>query len=317
MFGVRVWHLAARAVWQSAQPVRSGGVIALRSFSSFREPARTEREKYVSVEHEHDGQAVHIVLNRPALKNALCRSMAKEISECVEDMRKLMDRRNPAAPRVVVIRSAVAGAFCSGADLKERKFMSHEQAREFSNFLRRTFANIASLPIPVIGCVAGYALGGGAELLLACDIRVGSSKAVLGFPETSHAIIPGAGGSATLARLVGISRAKDLIFTARRVSAREAKELGLLNYVCGDDSDKAESGELALQKTRDLTAQIIQNGPLALKLAKRCIDSSVDVDLPTALLLEGELYKETFGSKDREEGLEAFNEKRKPVYVGR
>jgi methylglutaconyl-CoA hydratase len=178
----------------------------------------------------------------------------------------------------------------------------------FVHGLRAAFTEVEDLPMPVIAALEGAALGGGLELALACDFRVVGAEARLGLPETGLAIIPGAGGTQRLPRLIGKARAKELIFTGRRIGAQEAERLGLAEYTVG--------AGLALEKARALAREILPNGPIALRMAKQAVNRGVEVDRETGLALEQACYAQVIPTKDRLEGLQAFREKRKPVYRG-
>ncbi|KAG8071664.1 hypothetical protein GUJ93_ZPchr0006g44979 [Zizania palustris] len=169
-----------------------------------------------------------------------------------------------AAAKVVLVTSSVPGVFCAGADLKERKLMSSSGVREYATSLRSTFSSFEGLPIPTIAVIEGAALGGGLELALSCDLRICGETATLGLPETGLAIIPGAGGTQRLPRVVGRSRAKELIFTGRRCNATEAVTMGLANYC-------VPAGE-AYDKALELAREITQKGPLGIRMAKKAID---------------------------------------------
>jgi enoyl-CoA hydratase/carnithine racemase len=161
----------------------------------------------------------------------------------------------------------------------------------------------------VIAAVNGIALGGGTELALACDIRIASMNASMGLTETRLAIIPGAGGTQRLPRLIGRGKAKELIFTGRRVDAKEALEISLVNKVCEKD--------VLLDECRKMAAMICETGPIAIEQAKYAINHGLETDLHTGLAIESNAYWITIPSKDRLEGLAAFKEKRKPVYTGK
>jgi methylglutaconyl-CoA hydratase len=171
------------------------------------------------------------------------------------------------------------------------------------------FTALEQLPMPVLAALEGAALGGGLELALACDLRVAGGAAKLGLPETSLAIIPGAGGTQRLPRLIGRARAKELIFTARRFGAEEALALGVV--------DRAVTAGQALAAALDLARQILPNGPVALRAAKAAIDGGLDQDRAGGLLIEEACYARVLPTEDRLEGLAAFREKRPPVYRGR
>ncbi|MEW5302382.1 MAG: hypothetical protein WDW36_005175 [Sanguina aurantia] len=249
----------------------------------------------------YEGVSV-LTLNRPSARNAIGKQMLQEVRECIANL-----RQEPST-RCVLVRSLASGVFCAGADLKERRAMSVLETAEFVGCLRNTFTALRELPMPTIAVLEGLALGGGAELTLACDLRVGGRDAVLGFPETQLGIIPGAGGTQSLPRLIGVSRAKDLIFTGRRVHAEEALTIGLLDFVV----DPGKAYARALQ----LAGEVCRGGPLALRAAKSALNGGLDVDLHTGLRLEESCYAQLLHSKDRAEGLAAFEAKRPPRFTG-
>jgi methylglutaconyl-CoA hydratase len=253
------------------------------------------------LEGEDEG-IVLLGLDRPAARNALGRRLLAEFVEALSTLRS-----DPAA-RVVVVHSHVPGVFCAGADLKERAAMSAPEAAAFVRSLRSAFTELANLPMPTIAAVEGGAFGGGLELALAADLRVAGSEAEMGLVETALAIIPGAGGTQRLPRLIGLSRAKELIFTARRIGAEEALRLGLVDRLTG-------TGE-ALPRALGLAREILPNGPLALRLAKQALDRGMELGLASGLAFEQACYAQVLPTKDRLEGLAAFHEKRKPHYRG-
>jgi enoyl-CoA hydratase/carnithine racemase len=199
-------------------------------------------------------------------------------------------------------------SFSTGADLKERRTMSPDQVRRFIFTIRNVFTSVEQLRVPVIAAINGFAFGGGTELALACDLRIASSNVVMGLTETSLAIIPGAGGTQRLPRIVGISKAKELIFTARRITAQTALEIGLVNKV-------VEPGKL-IESACELAQEIAANGPIAVAQAKFAINCGMDAPLSVALPLESKAYEVIIPSKDRVEALTAFAEKRKPNFKG-
>jgi enoyl-CoA hydratase/carnithine racemase len=211
--------------------------------------------------------------------------------------------------RVLVLTGAGGKAFCAGADLKERAGLSPEEVRRYIYTIRNLFTAIEYLNKPVIAAVNGIALGGGTELALASDIRVVAATASLGLTETRLAIIPGAGGTQRLPRLVGKGKAKELIFTGRRVDAVEALAIGLANKIC-------EPSEL-LAECRNMAAMICETGPIAIEQAKYAINHGLETDLQTGLAIESNAYWVCIPTEDRLEGLTAFREKRKPVYKGK
>ncbi|MBL0211550.1 MAG: enoyl-CoA hydratase/isomerase family protein [Holophagaceae bacterium] len=242
-------------------------------------------------------------LERPEAKNALGRQLLQDIQEA------LAAAAGGLAVRVVIVHSLVPGVFCAGADLKERAGMTQDEARAFVQTLRSTFTDLERLPMPTIAAIEGAALGGGLELALACDLRVVGGSAKLGLPETSLAIIPGAGGTQRLPRLTGRSRAKELIFTARKFGAAEALAYGIADHI-------TEAG-MALASALQLAREILPNGPIALRAAKEAIDRGLDLDRDGGLGIEEACYAKVIPTEDRLEGLAAFREKRRPVYRGR
>jgi enoyl-CoA hydratase/carnithine racemase len=212
--------------------------------------------------------------------------------------------------RTVVITGSREGknAFSTGADLKERAGMTPDQVRLYIQTIRNLFTAVEELPKPVIAAVNGYAFGGGLELALACDIRLASANAVVGLTETSLAIIPGAGGTQRLPRIVGLARAKEMVLRARRISAQEGLDIGLFLEVTEQ--------EKLLERAREIAAEIAANGPIALAQAKYAMNKGIEVSLPVGLAIESNAYAVTIPTKDRIEGLTAFREKRKPVYKG-
>ncbi|WP_019121601.1 enoyl-CoA hydratase-related protein [Brevibacillus massiliensis] len=256
-----------------------------------------------TVRFERDGHVGLITLNRPDELNALNYETLERLGELVEQVR--LDSREI---RVVVIK-AEGRAFCAGADLKERRTLTEQQVRRNVRKIRDVFTALERLPQPTIALINGFAFGGGFELALACDFRFALAEAKMGLTEVSLGIIPGAGGTQRLSRLIGSSRAKELILTARRISAADAYELGVVNGVA---EDAGQLEELALS----LANEILANAPLAVYQAKAAIDRGSSVDLQTGLDLETMCYEAIIPTKDRLEALEAFREKRKPVFTG-
>jgi enoyl-CoA hydratase/carnithine racemase len=210
---------------------------------------------------------------------------------------------------VIIITGEGNKAFCSGADLKERATLSPEEVKEYIYTIRNLFTSIEQLNKPVIAAVNGIALGGGTELALASDIRFASVNASMGLTETRLAIIPGAGGTQRLPRLVGKGKAKELIFTGRRISAQEALDIGLVNKICEQED--------LLNECKEMAAMICETGPIAIEQAKYAINYGLETDIHTGLAIESNAYWVCIPTEDRLEGLAAFKEKRKPVFKGK
>lgn len=252
---------------------------------------------------ERKDQTAILTLNRPEVMNSFNFAMLRGLQEKIDALRFDPDIR------VVIITGAGDKAFCAGADLKERATLSDIQVKEFIYTIRNLFTAVEYLPKPVIAAVNGVALGGGTELALACDIRIAASSATMGLTETRLAIIPGAGGTQRLPRLVGRGKAKELIFTGRRVGADEALQIGLVN--------KVVAPEKLMEACLEMAAMICETGPIAIQQAKYAINYGLETDLHTGLAIESNAYWITIPTEDRLEGLAAFREKRKPVYKGK
>ena len=250
-----------------------------------------------------DSGILTLTLNRSDVMNSLNFSLLYALRDQIEAVRFRSDIR------VVIITGSGERAFCAGADLKERATLQPEQVKEYIFTIRNLFTAIEQLSKPVIAAVNGIALGGGTELALASDIRIAASNASMGLTETRLAIIPGAGGTQRLPRLVGKGKAKELIFTGQRIDAQEALKIGLVNKIC---ERKDLLGEC--QKMADL---ICETGPIAIEQAKYAINYGMETDIHTGLAIELNAYWVCIPTEDRLEGLAAFKEKRKPVYKGR
>lgn len=251
---------------------------------------------------EKEDSLCFLILNRPEVYNSLNRELVAALHEALD--RLAFDK----TVRVVIVTGEGEKAFCAGADLKERRTMSQQEVLQFLHSLQSAFLKLERLPKPVIAAINGVAFGGGTELALACDLRVMARHAKMGLTETSLGIIPGAGGTQRLPRLIGKGKAKELIFTARHVGAEEALAIGLVNRV-------VEASEL-MAEARRLAEEIARNAPLAITQAKFAIDQGMEVGLETGLALETNAYQVLLPTRDRLEGLQAFHEKRKPNYIG-
>ncbi len=252
---------------------------------------------------EQKDQALVLTLNRPRVMNCINFDLLKALGEALEP---LYIEKNV---RTVIITGAGDKAFCAGADLKERATLTPDQVTLFILTIRNLLTSIQKVPVPVISAVNGIALGGGTEVALASDIRIAADTATMGLTETRLAIIPGGGGTQRLPRIIGVAKAKELIFTGRRVDAKEALDIGLVNAVVPP--------EALMDKALEMADMIAQTGPIALEMAKYAIDAGIETDLATGLAIESNAYRVTIPTEDRIEGLTAFKEKRKPVYKGK
>ncbi|XP_071321665.1 methylglutaconyl-CoA hydratase, mitochondrial isoform X2 [Trachinotus anak] len=226
--------------------------------------------------------------------------------EAVEDIKKNNKVRS------VILCSLAPGIFCAGADLKERAKMHQSEVGPFVSKARALITELGNLPVPTIAAIDGAALGGGLEMALACDIRIASNTAKMGLVETKLAIIPGAGGTQRLPRVIGVSLAKELIFAARVVDGTEAYRLGLVS----NSVEQNKSGDAAYLQALQLAREINPQGPIAIRMAKLAINQGIEVDLSTGLAIEEACYAQVIPTKDRLEGLAAFKEKRRPHYKG-
>ncbi|KAM6557284.1 hypothetical protein CsatB_004303 [Cannabis sativa] len=252
---------------------------------------------------DSDSGIVEINLNRPDRKNAIGKDFLRGLQQTLEDI------STDDSAKVVLIRSLVPKVFCAGADLKERKMMTQSEVNSFVESLRSTFTFIETLRVPSIAVIEGTALGGGLEMALSCDLRICGENAVLGLPETGLAIIPGAGGTQRLPRLVGRAIAKELIYTGRKISGAAAMSIGLVNHC-------VPAGE-AHVKALEIAREINEKGPLAIRMAKKAIDEGLEVNMVSGLAVEHDCYEQLLDTQDRLEGLAAFAEKRKPKYSGK
>lgn len=256
----------------------------------------------VFLEKRADGIAI-ITLNRPDAANALSKQMLLNLQNIIEDIK--LD----SAVRVVILTGAGEKAFCAGADLKERNGMTEPEVKAAVQFIGETITKLEQLPQPVIAAINGVAFGGGLEMALACDLRVAAKDAKMGLTETSLAIIPGAGGTQRLPRLIGIGKAKELIYTAKRLTAEQAETIGLIEY-------SVQMNDL-MDMALNLAEQMVRNGPVALIQAKTAINNGMQADLSTGLKIEQLAYQSLIPTEDRLEGLRAFAEKRTPNYIGK
>ncbi len=243
-------------------------------------------------------------LARPERLNALTTSMLEELTSRAHALRV-----DPEV-RALVITGQGTRAFCAGADLKERRTMSDAQVRAFLDAAGRAFLALDQLDRPVIAALNGAALGGGLELALACDLRVAAPGALLGLPEVALGIIPGAGGTQRLPRVVGLARATQMILTGEKIPAEEALRIGLVNRV-------AAAGQDVLSCALEFARAFAEGAPLALAAALEALRAADELPLSDGLTRERACYERVLASVDRVEALAAFAEKRKPVFTGR
>jgi len=257
---------------------------------------------YQNVVLDKNNYVATLTINRPEVRNALDPQTWAEIRSAIRECR--FDRD----VRVIIITGAGGKAFASGADI--RSLQERETLEVLKSEAQESLNDIENLEKPVIAAIDGFALGGGCELALSCDIRVATSRSKLGQPEVNLGIIPGAGGTQRLQRIVGIGKAKELIFTGDIINAQEAKEIGLVNKV-------VEQPEELLAAAQEIAKKIIAKGPVAISLAKMSINVGANTDINSGLLFEKFAQTIAFGTDDRIEGTTAFLEKRKADFKGK
>jgi enoyl-CoA hydratase/carnithine racemase len=252
---------------------------------------------------DRESHVATLTLNRPEALNAISRQLAAE----------LLATCNVLASRddvwVVIVTGAGDRAFCAGADLKERRMLSREERSAHTAVIEAAAEALAALPMPTIAAVRGFALAGGSELAIACDLRIAAQDATFGFPEVKIGIFPGAGGALRLPRIVGGGTARDLLFTGRHVTADEALRLGLV--------DRLVPPELVLESAGELARSVAANAPLAVRAVKRAIEVSPGTSFEDARRAVNALRSTLDNTDDYEEGLAAFAERRSPRFTGR
>lgn len=248
------------------------------------------------VTYETEGQVGIITINRPKALNALN-------SAVLNDLNAVIDGVDTNEVRCLILTGAGEKSFVAGADIGEMSTLTKEEGEAFGKKGNDIFRKLETLPIPVIAAVNGFALGGGCEISLSCDIRICSDNAVFGQPEVGLGITPGFGGTQRLARLVGPGMAKQMIYTARNIKADEALRIGLVNAVY----PQAELMDAA----KKMAAGIAKNAPIAVRNCKKAINEGLDLDMDKAIELEEKLFGDCFESYDQQEGMKAFLEKRK------
>uniref|UniRef100_A0AAY5EQ86 Enoyl CoA hydratase domain containing 2 n=1 Tax=Electrophorus electricus TaxID=8005 RepID=A0AAY5EQ86_ELEEL len=289
--------------------VRCSVTICCLSFLLYTQPPSVlSPPEYLSLSHRSSlwSGVVEVLMCRERARNSLGRVFVGQMRELVSFL------HNDSAVRVVIFRSLVPGVFCAGADLKERAQMSNSEAEHFVHGLRSLMNEIAALPMPTVAAVDGFALGGGLELALACDLRTAARTAQMGLIETTRGLLPGAGGSQRLPRAVGFAVAKELIFTGRRVGGQQALELGMVNRAVAQN----QSGDAAYREALNLAREILPQAPVAVRMAKEAMNRGIEVDITTGMVIEGMCYARVIPTRDRQEGMAAFIEKRRPRYTG-
>lgn len=244
-----------------------------------------------------------ITLNRPEAMNAISKEVVEEVIQA------LGDAKDDESIRVVILTGAGEKAFSAGADIKAMIGMNALRARELSLMGEKLCLAFENFEKPVIAVLNGYALGGGLEVAMACDLRIASENARMGQTEVNIGLIPGWGGTQRLTRLIGATKAKELVFTGRMIDAKTAEQLGILNMVIPADKFK----ETVTQFAKDLAAK----PPVAIKVAKSLINKGADIGLDSALALEREGFSVVASTEDLQEGVKAFTEKRKPLFRGK
>lgn len=242
-------------------------------------------------------------INRPKMLNALSTEVLEELSFAFEEVEA------DEAIRVLIVTGSGEKAFVAGADITEMKAKSTLEGRNFSLFGNGVFSKLERLRQPTIAVINGFALGGGCELALACDIRIGGVHAKFGQPEVGLGIIPGFGGTQRLPRLVGSGKAKELIYTGSTINAEEAYRIGLLNKIADPENLLLEATELA--------GKIMKNSPLGVESSKKAINHGAEVELQHALEMEAEIFGSLFSTEDQKEGMTAFTEKRRANFARR
>jgi enoyl-CoA hydratase len=263
--------------------------------------AMTEEKRYIVYEKKE--QVATITLNRPKSLNALNTALLTELKDALEDAEVDAD------VRVIVITGAGEKAFCAGADVAEIRDKNPEEARAFSQWFQGILTHIERMKKPVIAKIHGFCLGGGLELALACDFRIASENALFGLPEVNLAIIPGGGGTQRLPRLIGKTKALELLMTGEQIDATEALRLTFVNNVVpAAELDRAVD---------ELIKKLLSKSPVTLAILKSAVNKGIEMDLQRALQYEAECFESVLKTEDAREGLKAFLEKRKPEFKGK
>lgn len=248
------------------------------------------------ITYEVEGQIGIITINRPKALNALN-------SAVLDELDKTLDAVDQEAIRCLILTGAGEKSFVAGADIGEMSTLTKAEGEAFGKKGNDVFRKLETFPIPVIAAVNGFALGGGCEISMSCDIRICSENAVFGQPEVSLGITPGFGGTQRLARIVGTGKAKEMIYGARNIKAEEAYRIGLVNNVY--------PAEELMPAAKKLASTIARNAPIAVRNCKRAINEGIQVDMDQAIVIEEKLFGSCFETCDQKEGMNAFLEKRK------
>jgi enoyl-CoA hydratase len=257
--------------------------------------------KYIIYE-KSEGMAT-ITLNRPEALNAFSKEVVDEVLQAIEDIKA------DESTHVVVLTGAGEKAFSAGADIKAMKGMNALKARELSLLGEKLCGSLENLEKPVIAALNGYALGGGLEVAMSCDLRIASENSRVGQTEINIGLIPGWGGTQRLTRLVGTGKAKEMVYTGRIIDAKTAEQLGIVNMVVPADKFK--------ETVRQFALELASKAPVAVKVAKALINKGAETSLDAALALEREGFGVVASTEDLQEGVSAFTEKRKPVFKGK
>lgn len=248
------------------------------------------------ITYEQDGFVGIITINRPKALNALNSEVLKELDACLDGV-------NLETTRALILTGSGEKSFVAGADIGEMSTLTKAEGEAFGKIGNDVFRKLETFPIPVIAAVNGFALGGGCEISMSCDIRICSDNALFGQPEVGLGITPGFGGTQRLARIIGVGKAKEMIYAATNIKADEALRIGLVNAVY--------PLEELMPAAKKLAGKIAKNAPIAVRACKKAINEGLDVDMDKAIVIEEKLFGNCFESEDQKEGMVAFLEKRK------
>ena len=248
------------------------------------------------ITYEQEGFVGIITINRPKALNALNSEVLKELDACLDGV-------DLEATRALILTGAGEKSFVAGADIGEMSTLTKAEGEAFGKIGNDVFRKLETFPIPVIAAVNGFALGGGCEISMSCDIRICSDNALFGQPEVGLGITPGFGGTQRLARIIGVGKAKEMIYAATNIKADEALRIGLVNAVY--------PLEELMPAAKKLAGKIAKNAPIAVRACKKAINEGLDVDMDKAIVIEEKLFGNCFESEDQKEGMAAFLEKRK------